>query len=308
MNVPTVSVVFAVYGTVDRTSARAAILSALRQKEVAVEVIVVEAGNLSATGWLNVPEISHVAFRTRPGKQFRPGFFRNIGLLRATADRVYFSDADILFSHDHYLAHSLALLDGADGVLIHPPKLRIPIEQAPIVASGFCANGWTELSALRCEDRRFACLEEPVVYREIAHRGRIYTAREADYQEWNASGRQRASGPMVWQDIYHPGGTLASRKALLRIGGYGHEFAIWGYEDADLQHRLALISSLKTFPDKKDFWVFHLDHSRGYISSEAHFNNKEIYERRCNLEQGELRDADRQRLKRLQHALRLHKH
>lgn len=306
MKPPSVSVVFAVYGSVDRTSARAAILSAFWQKEVAVEVIVVEAGDACPPGWLDVPEVNHVVFRTRAKKGFRPGFVRNIGLLRATGERVYFSDADILFSHENFFARVLALLDGAEGILVHPPKLRVPIEQTPNVASKFCADRWPILSSLSCEDQRFASMAGPIAYRETTHRNRIYTAREKDHEHWNAVGRPAALGPMVWQDIFHPGGTLASREALLRVGGYGHEFAIWGYEDADLQHKLALTCSSRPFPRSEEFRVFHLDHPRGYIDPDAHLNNKALYERRCGMEQGELMDADRRALQRLQHALGLH--
>ena len=296
---------FIVYGNFDKIRARASVLSALLQQGVPIEVILVEATPNPLAAWKSLTNLKHVGLKVRSQRRVCPGLLRNIALLHARGDYVYFSDADIVFSHEEFLVRSLMLIDSMNRVLIRPPKLRIPIEDAEAIASRFLTQGWQALLSLKWQEDRFATISDNVKYKEVTNGDREYTARDIDYSHWVLMGRQKQFSPTIWQDIFHPGSIFAPRKAVLAVGGYCNRFATWGCDDADLQFKLATKFEMCKYPREYGHYVYHLDHTREYYDPDVHADNKSHYVSRCARDTSDVLSEDKYSLERLKHALRL---
>ena len=51
----------------------------------------------------------------------------------------------------------------------------------------------------------------------------------------------------------HYGGIIARTDNLLHVGGYGAGFIGWGYQDRDLQEKIAKVFDLRIFPTEPGF-------------------------------------------------------
>ena len=95
-----------------------AVSSVLAQKNVSLEILVVDDGNIA------LPAFSDVRIKTLSNRERGPVRARNLGVTHATGDHIGFLDDDDWWTQDLFLQHSLALLRQdaqftfADGMLV----------------------------------------------------------------------------------------------------------------------------------------------------------------------------------------------
>lgn len=106
---------------------------------------------------------------------------------------------------------------------------------------------------------------------------KIFTAFEKDFQDFISSGK-KGNEPMFWNENRHCGGNLFRRDQFDTVGGYHNGFTVWGCEDSDLQWKFSEKYGIRFFPDELE--VIHLDHPKGYFSSEAWARNEELFAKR----------------------------
>ena len=282
---PELSVIVTIYGEFDLARALISVRSILFQKDLDYEVIVSEQGESR-----KFPEMSGVRYvfkyhKPRPDlSNFNPGNVRNEAVALAKGKFVYTNDADVVFLESNYLAKSVEAIRGnLNRVLYRPFMRRLPLDEfiefeRLIYDSGIdkaiaCLDLTQDyIATLNGKQRRIRVFEKDSIY------PKTFMAFEEDFQSYVKSNKNKGNEPLFWNENRHGGGNLFRREHFLNVGGYSEEFLTWGCEDSDLQWKFHEVYDLQFFPE--DLKVMHLDHPKGYFSSEMWAHNEEISQRR----------------------------
>jgi hypothetical protein len=285
VKIPELSVVVPVYGQFDLARACISVQSILSQRDLDYEVIVSEQGESR-----KFPQMSGVRYifkyhKPRPDlSDFNPGNVRNKAVALAKGKFVYTNDSDVVFLEPHYLAKSVgAMKNNLDRILYRPFMRRLPLDEFSEFERRVLEEGISKaISPLNLSQEYIATLNGKPRKIRVFKKDSIYLktfiAFEEDFQNYVGDEKNKGSEPKFWNENRHGGGNLFRREHFLNVGGYSEEFFTWGCEDSDLQWKFREVYDLQFFPEGLE--VMHLDHPKGYFSSDMWARNEEVCSRR----------------------------
>ncbi len=283
-----ISVAIPFYGVFKEDRVNLVLDSMGLQKEVDLEVVVVEQSRsptLKKDNFLSIIKYIHIPISNKDGEFFCPGVVRNKAVSECNNPFVYSSDGDIIFQNPYFLKESIQLLKELNGgILFRPPMKRLPLECFQEFSEDTKLNG-IELSLSHLDrSKPYLATGSHKVGMKIfkkfeSGRMKTFLYTETDYENYI---RDSAKGyePFYSTLETHAGGTLMLKKQFNLVGGFSLRFAGWGCQDADLQWKLKESFGFLQFPTEERFEVLHLDHPKGYFSKERWMQNKEIQQSR----------------------------
>lgn len=281
---PQISVVIPIYGDFDSKRLELVLKACKNQKGIDLEAVVSEqnlepqfeavARKLEVTYVHTLPELAE-----DKTPLFNTGLVRNEGVQVSSGNFLYLTDADIVFIDKEYLLHLTRLSKESNFTLIKPPMVRL-------LKPSFEKFYWSVqhlgvTSALLQLD-----LSGYVTYigpnnsklRIIQRKNRTLTISEDFFEKFKADSSLRLLAPTLFYDTAHIGGIFVPRQRFDSVVGYCERFYKWGYEDSDLQWKLAQIASIEEIPSQARFKVLHLDHPKSYFCPEQNEINRTIAE------------------------------
>lgn len=283
---PQISVIIPIYGDFNRKRLELVLESCRRQKGIDLEVVISEqnrepqfeevARKLEFSYVYTLPELEED--RT---PLFNTGLVRNEGVQASSGEFLYLTDADIVFIDEEYLLHLARFSKELNSTLTKPPMIRLLESSFEDFYSHAQQNGVT--SALSQLDlSRYVTSIGLANYklRTIQRKGRTLTISEALFEKFKADPSLRPLAPTLFYDTTHIGGIFVPRQKFDSVTGYCEKFYKWGYEDSDLQWKLAQIAPIEEIPSQARFKVLHLDHPKSYFCPEQNEINRAIAESR----------------------------
>ena len=273
-----ISIIVPIFGIFDTNRASMTVASIQEQIGVELEIVVTEEGD-----WPRFKpdghNIRHVFTRHESGKpdDYNYGLIRNRGVEASSGEFVYTTDADIIFRSHSFLARSIAMLCEEENIVFRrPPIRRLPESCFEKFHETFTVSGLdAALSVLDFSQDRWASIRENPV--------------ERPYDPEKKAIDRRA----------HCGGNLFRRKHFEAVGRYCELFQNYGYEDYDLQWKLAQTFNMLQFPDTTEFEALHLNHQKTYrVKSLVRKNSSIFFERqKSGVREAIGRDIERLRLR-----------
>ena len=126
---PKISVIIPLYGTFDSERVYISIDSLKNQKNVNLEISVVEQSD--SPRFLGLDGIIYIHIKPVFSSDgfLIPGLVRNIAVKNSDGDFIYNNDGDIIFRNQNYLCNLLKLMEESENIcLCHPFMRRLPIE------------------------------------------------------------------------------------------------------------------------------------------------------------------------------------
>lgn len=282
-----ISVVIPIYGQFDINRILLCIDSLKMQKNVDVEIVVSEQGEIRR--FPEVQGVKHFFNYHKPQQNlsdFNPGRIRNIAIMNSTREYIYTLDADIIFPHEYFLSNLLNfVLDKPNLVLYRPFMRRLPLNNFEEFRKWCFLEGFETAVKKLIFDQKFLVKTSPS-YREMkifekdskeANYRKTFTSFIEDYEKYVeerlGSVEDFNFWPIYWNENRHCGSNFFTRKQFLSVGGYCEDFINWGCEDSDLQWKFRERYFLEFFPE--EFEVIHMDHPKGYVSPEMWCKNEE---------------------------------
>lgn len=278
-----ITVTHSIYGEFDPERLSLTIDSIRGQDHPNIEVIVseenetprfrMEASRLGAT---------YVFSEKRPDHEHNPGAIRNRALRAVRSELVYMNDSDIIFLDPTYLSRLEALHEQGETPLAKPPVVRLHEESFDEFSKRAQEDGIRSALETLVELNRYQVATEwtDSTLAIIGRRGRTFTVDHSKFIQYLQDPSLRGTEPSFWYDVVHPGGTFASVKQLLYVGGYSETYRVWGFEDSDLQWKLDQRFGCRPIPHDQQFNVLHLDHQKGYFDKSQNQQNHRVFEER----------------------------
>jgi len=288
-----ISVVIPLYGSFDEKKAILTAESALRQKNIDVEVVIAEEGVKPKLNNVLPNQVKHIFTYFKQSENisdYNPGSSRNGAISIATGEFIYTNDADVLFLNKNYLSNLVEILiKFPDLSLQRPPMRRLPLEEFSALTKVVKKKGLENaIQNLDFSQEFIATITQKKYHIKSVHKLsegylKTFTIDKKNYDKFMVN-REKYLGyePTIWSENLHVGGNIFYRHFFDEVGGYCENYVNWGCEDSDLQWKLSKISKLAFIPKTKDFEVLHLDHPKGYFSSEMWKKNEEISIQRMN--------------------------
>lgn len=281
-----ISVIIPIYGDFDSKRLQLVLKACKRQKGINLEFVVSEQ-NLkpqfeAIAKEMNVTYTYASIESQENGKVlFNTGLVRNEGIRISSGDFLYLTDADIIFIDEEYLLHLTRLSKELNSTLTKPPMIRLLEPSFEDFYESVQQRGITyALSQLDLSGQVTSI--EPIDYqlRTIQRKDRTLTISEDLFERFKKDSSLRPLAPTLFYDTAHLGGIFVSRQKFDSVVGYCERFYTWGYEDSDLQWKLAQIAAIEEIPSKVRFKVLHLDHPKSYFCPEQNEINRAIAEAR----------------------------
>lgn len=278
-----VSVIVPFYGVSQTQRLELVTKSILSQEGVDIDFVV--AGLKTSTQINELSDLSKHPKESVP-EIVRTGAIINNGLRLAEGELIYITDADVLFSNQHYLENLVQEFFATETSLKRPSMKRLLIEDFNWFYSMVASRGLEE--SLKELDTSQKFIAKPR-YSERSIRvfpkfengkHKIFIASESDFQEYISDEKNKGSEPRYFNQDRHCGAVFAPTKDMLRVGGYHEGFISWGVWDADAQWKLESQTGMNLIPERQEFSVIHLDHEKGYFSKSKWEHDRKLQERR----------------------------
>lgn len=217
------------------------------------------------------------------------GRVRNIAALCSDSEYLYFTDADILFTDENYLANLVTYSENNFGLPCMRPKMRRLKEESH---DAFSEDYLTD-KVIQYDERSPYCYskydKENAQIESLKYGERYKTVynlvhvREAQKTmsniEFKANKIEEFSEE--WKTVVHFGGTLCRRKDFLEIGGYCEKYYNWGAEDIDFQWKLGESKGMQLIDYViYDYSVIHYEHKTRCNNAMYSMNRDVFTERR----------------------------
>lgn len=281
MNLP-ITVTYPIFGSFDKDRLELSILSA-KSQNLPVQIIVSEE-NTEPTFEQKAQELGVKYIYEEPNIEngfYSPSRVRNRALAFVDTEFVYLNDSDILFLNNNFFENIFTKVNREENLLFNkPPMKRVLLEDFDTF------NKWVRTKGI---EQALHDLHFPNPFVGITNqrkvtlvvttnkRGYTVTADVDDYIRATKTSELEGKDPVTFFHTLHYGGIAARTQHILDVGGYCLDFRGWGYQDRDLQHKLAEKFTLVDFPNELRFEVLHLDHPKGYFSPERRKLNKELF-------------------------------
>lgn len=279
-----VSVIIPVFGDFDKQITKIALYSILNQKGCELEVIVVT-DNCRFFKDFSCRCVEIPKWAANP-TAYNLGAIRNMGAVSSCGERLYFSDGDIIFKDETFLARSVKKL-GNSSALIRPRMRRLPIyekeflkNQIHRISAQALIESLTESGEyfIQLSDKEYNYYTYSK-YDTIERHRRNFTAISDDYKLFHErmwSHPEENCWPCYWIEDKHCGGLLLKREQFFDVGGYSDNFQNWGCEDTYLIWKLESVTTLRLFPNSLE--VVHVDHKRTHIRPTDWCKNEKRFE------------------------------
>jgi len=278
-----ISVIFPVYNNFDYKRLIMSVKSALCQKGINVEAVVVES-NLEPT-LEHLKNINNIKYVFLPhdisiNEKYNTGLIRNYGVAASSCDILYLTDADIVFTRDKYLKNVVHELCKSENLILYKPFMRRLLIE-------FIDEFWNKCEEIGVSDaiKTLNISQEYVATMRDCQRPMVVsdTYRGGNEGRWTCSfkdiiNKSKANNLYSYSTLYysvrHYGGTILRKKHFYEIGGFSSEFYGWGSEDYDLHWKLSEKFNLDFLKEGLDFEVIHLDHDKPYFTNDIWRDNK----------------------------------
>ena len=271
-----ITVCISIYGSYDVRRLKASIMSLLKQDPQ--PNIIVSEQNTGPSDFADIPSVDHI-FVQHTEEKYNPGEVRNRALKNSSTKYLYLTDADLLFPNRTYLQD--LSVRSEDQTLIHPPMRRIILPAAEKFLNEMDRNGDVaeEMKRLKTDREYIAYYDSPPELK-IIDRQRKYTIDVKTFEKYKKSSELKGFEPTIFYDVSHIGGIFSTKEKLESVGGYSDAYLTWGYEDTDLQAKLATVGSVIPIPRERKFEVWHLDHDKSYFDPIQGKANEEKFSHR----------------------------
>jgi hypothetical protein len=284
-----ISVIIPLYGTFDSERVQMSIESIKAQKNVNLEISIVEQSDYPRLS--NIKNITYM--HTKPVLSsdgfLIPGLVRNLAAKNSKGKFSYNNDGDIIFGDPNYLNNLLKLMERNNEICLYQPSMRrIPLDNFEDFKNRFEEGGiQNAVSDLNLSQPYGATYDDNFVRvrhfkKEINSELEISVATQKDHKAYHG-GKNKGKEPFFYTLHMHAGGTLMRRSQFETIGGYCEDFAGWGCHDVDIQYKLKTLFNLQKIHQISDLEVLHLDHTREYFANPRWKTNKYILKTRQSL-------------------------
>lgn len=281
-----VSIVIPVWGEIVPNNILSILESFKNQKEINVEIIVSEY-NLEPLCSNYLDESVKYVFNqitTEDLNSIKRGEIRNHGALLATGEFLFTCDCDIIMLNEYFLKDSVKFLNENPWSCIHRPVVsRLPKEDVQTFHKKVQTEGFRKTvdSIQLTNDEIVATFDgierDLIIPPELGWT----TIFRDDYEKYMAEEATIDRLHEVTCGRDHQGSMMVRAEQFDIVGGYSDRYQAWGWEDIDIQWKLARLFNLRYYFNYHPFKVMHLDHDRS-VNTELLHSNIKCYNNRKN--------------------------
>jgi predicted glycosyltransferase involved in capsule biosynthesis len=211
---------------------------------------------------------------------FNCALARNLGAKAASCNRLYFSDADILFFEKDYFKKNVVL--SSEEVLRRPIMRRMCKFDVDIFLDRLDKMPFSKvLMSIDLSKPYLAALSnraEVKVFSKPNNDGEatIFLSAIDDFNEFIRLGKPKGTEPIYWTMNRHYSGGCISKSLFEFVGGFCTDYVGWGCEDDDFNFKIQHFSKSSDLTGE----VIHLDHLRSTFDKNRWESNKTRLESR----------------------------
>lgn len=216
--------------------------------------------------------VVHIKAKTDEKWQGNMGYLKNLGIISAEADYLYFLDSDILLMVDNYLEQIVNFaIENDEIIFVHPKMLRLKGNQEGMIKDILNNKSinifLNHINNCFCDynsDTGFLNFNYKEKYRFFNNLTHVSISSEED----------------KWLLNFHSGGIFVKKSLIENLGGYSQVYYHWGMDDIDTQWKLnetyGARNIYEVFPD---LYVIHFEHET-LNEGIDHLKNRKIFNQR----------------------------
>ena len=273
-----ISVIYTIFNIEIKNEYLTSLKSTLSQKNVNTEIIVVEQNQKESILLKNFCLKNEIKYLFVPSNNHpnNIGFLKNVAIVNACGEYLYFNDFDVVFIQDNYLSKLVKYMDKFKFEnLVRPRMIRLLDNHADF-----------------CEQFPKVCYKNLHKCFATFNNGKVNCNQNESYalinnlmhvrigENKNQNFAENEIEDFCWQLNFHCGGLICNSSLVQKIGGFSLCYDKWGMEDIDFQWRLNEFYGTRYINDCiKDAIVLHLEHPTR-AENESYKKNRNTFSKR----------------------------